>query len=68
MYHEILVPLDGSKRAEAILGHVEDIARGNDATLIFLKVEEEPKHRQRGYTVAGTPLRIEANKVCARAR
>ena len=42
MYHTILVPLDGSKRAEAILGHVEDIAKSNDAILIFLKVEEEP--------------------------
>ena len=42
MYHEILVPLDGSKRAEAILDHIEDIAKSNDATLIFLKVEEEP--------------------------
>lgn len=42
MYQTILVPMDGSKRAEAILGHVEDIAKSNDATLIFLKVEEEP--------------------------
>ncbi|MGD8213254.1 MAG: universal stress protein [Desulfobacterales bacterium] len=42
MYHEILVPLDGSKRAEAILGHVENIAKSNDANVIILKVEEEP--------------------------
>jgi nucleotide-binding universal stress UspA family protein len=26
MYNTILVPLDGSKRAEAILPHVEDLA------------------------------------------
>jgi nucleotide-binding universal stress UspA family protein len=27
MYHKILVPLDGSKRAEKILLHVEELAR-----------------------------------------
>jgi len=42
MYQTILVPLDGSKRAEAILSHVESIAKSNDAKLFFLKVEEEP--------------------------
>ena len=26
MYHKILVPLDGSKRAEKILPHVEELA------------------------------------------
>jgi len=42
MYQTILVPLDGSKRAEAILRHVESIAKSNDANVFFLKVEEEP--------------------------
>jgi len=42
MYQTILVPLDGSKRAEAILTHVESIAKSNDAKVLFLKVEEEP--------------------------
>ena len=42
MYQTILVPLDGSKRAEAILSHVENIAKSNDAKVFFLKVEEEP--------------------------
>ena len=42
MYQTILVPLDGSKRAEAILSHVESIAKSNDAQVFFLKVEEEP--------------------------
>ena len=42
MYQSILVPLDGSKRAEAILSHVESIAKRNDANVFFLKVEEEP--------------------------
>ena len=42
MYQTILVPMDGSKRAEAILSHVESIAKSNDAKVLFLKVEEEP--------------------------
>ena len=42
MYQKILVPLDGSKRAEAILSHVESIAKSNAAKVFFLKVEEEP--------------------------
>jgi len=42
MYQTILVPMDGSKRAEAILGHVESIAKSNNAKVFFLKVEEEP--------------------------
>ena len=40
MYQTILVPLDGSKRAEAILPHVEDLAQRYDATVIFLRVFE----------------------------
>ena len=40
MYHTILVPLDGSKRAEAILPHVEELARRYDAKVIFLQVIE----------------------------
>jgi nucleotide-binding universal stress UspA family protein len=43
MYHTILVPLDGSKRAEAILPHVEELAQYNSATVIFVRVvEPEP--------------------------
>jgi nucleotide-binding universal stress UspA family protein len=40
MYNTILVPLDGSKRAEAILDHVEDLAQHYQATVIFLQVVE----------------------------
>ena len=40
VYNTILVPLDGSKRAEAILTHVEDLARRYDATVVFLRVFE----------------------------
>lgn len=42
MYQTILVPLDGSKRAEAILSHAELIGEQNSATVVFLKVEDEP--------------------------
>jgi len=42
MYQTILVPMDGSKRAETILSHVESIVKSNDAKVLFLKVEEEP--------------------------
>ncbi|MGD9278405.1 MAG: universal stress protein [Desulfobacterales bacterium] len=40
MYKTILVPLDGSKRAEAILPHVENLARSLYAKVIFFKVAE----------------------------
>lgn len=43
MYNKILVPLDGSKLAEAILPHVEDLAHSYNAEIIFLQVmEPEP--------------------------
>jgi nucleotide-binding universal stress UspA family protein len=38
MYKKILVPLDGSKRAEAILGHVVPLAQASEAELILLQV------------------------------
>ena len=40
MYKTILVPLDGSKRAEAILPHVEEMAYRFSAKLIFMQVVE----------------------------
>lgn len=43
MYKKILVPLDGSKLAEAILPHVEDLARRYEAKVLFISiVEPEP--------------------------
>jgi nucleotide-binding universal stress UspA family protein len=38
MYRTILVPLDGSKRAESILPHVEGLARCLEAEIILLRV------------------------------
>jgi nucleotide-binding universal stress UspA family protein len=40
MYKTILVPLDGSKRAERILPHVEELARRLQARIVFLQVVE----------------------------
>jgi nucleotide-binding universal stress UspA family protein len=40
MYKTILVPLDGSKRSEAILPHVEELAHCLDAKVILLQVIE----------------------------
>ena len=50
MYQTILVPMDGSKRAEAILSHVESIAKSNGAKVFFLKIEEEPIMLERDET------------------
>lgn len=43
MYNTILVPLDGSKRAEAILPHVEEMARKIGSRIILLTCVEQ-KH------------------------
>ncbi|MGD1975192.1 MAG: universal stress protein [Desulfobacterales bacterium] len=40
MYHKILVPLDGSKRADKIIPHVEGLAKRYKAKVIFLQVIE----------------------------
>jgi nucleotide-binding universal stress UspA family protein len=47
MYNYILVPLDGSGRAEAILPHVEELAKRYDAQVILLQVVEAlPLHTE----------------------
>jgi nucleotide-binding universal stress UspA family protein len=40
MYKKILVPLDGSGRAEKILPHVEALAQCTGASVIFMEVVE----------------------------
>ncbi|GBC61704.1 universal stress protein [Desulfonema ishimotonii] len=40
MYKKILVPLDGSKRAEVILPHVENLALNYKAKVVFMRVVE----------------------------
>ena len=40
MYKKILVPLDGSDRAEAILPHVEELAKRYESQVVFMRVVE----------------------------
>ena len=42
MYKTILVPLDGSKRAEAILSHIEELSTLYHSRVIFVQVVEPP--------------------------
>ena len=42
MYKTILVPLDGSRLAESILPHVEELARLFGSTVVLLEVLELP--------------------------
>ncbi len=42
MYKCILVPLDGSKKAETVLPHVEEIALNFHAKLVFMQMVEMP--------------------------
>jgi nucleotide-binding universal stress UspA family protein len=43
MYQKILVPLDGSERAEAILPHVIELAQCGNGSIILLQIiEPEP--------------------------
>ena len=49
MYKTILVPLDGSKCAEAILPHVEAMAKGFEADLVLMTaVDHAPPSVTRG--------------------
>jgi nucleotide-binding universal stress UspA family protein len=41
MYKTILAPLDGSKRAEAILPHLEQLAGRYKAKVIFLQAIQQ---------------------------
>ena len=57
MYKTILVPLDGSDVAEAILPHAEELARLCGASVIFLNVIELPHiiPSDRGESYSGLP-------------
>ncbi len=43
MYKTILVPLDGSKRAERILMHVENLAHCFSSRVIFVQIVRPPR-------------------------
>jgi nucleotide-binding universal stress UspA family protein len=48
MYQTIMVPLDGSHRAEVILPHVENLALQFKSKVIFLQVVEPPFYPAQG--------------------
>jgi len=65
VYRRILVPLDGSVRAEAILPHVEDLAQRFRAEVVLLLVVEPSTPRT---VPQGTRLDIDAvNEAAAEA-
>ena len=45
MYRKILVPLDGSDLAEAVLPHVEMLAQTNGSEVILLRVAVNPAYQ-----------------------
>lgn len=51
MYRTILIPVDGSKRAEAILTHLEKLLQIKEAQVVLLKVEEAPMMLERDEVV-----------------
>lgn len=55
MYKTILVPLDGSELAEAILPHVEELAALCGASVLFLTVVELPHIAVKDVTFEGLP-------------
>ena len=57
MYKKILVPLDGSKRAEAILPHVKNLALCFKAKAIFFIVIE-PGHLLEHDEIIGMSINV----------
>ncbi len=48
MYQKVLVPLDGSELAEAVIPHAEAIGRGCDVEIVLVRVVEPLDHLFRG--------------------
>jgi len=67
MYRTILVPLDGSQRAEAILPHVIEMAKHFAAEVILLQVVEPPSVISPGVPVAVVPA-VNVNELRATAQ
>jgi nucleotide-binding universal stress UspA family protein len=69
MYKKILVPLDGSKRAEAILPHVEELAHRFGAKIVFLRIIEPVRIMAPldGYVSYQETLHAEHDKAMKRA-
>ena len=58
MYHTILVPLDGTRQAEAILPQVEALAQSHEARVVLLRVLQPAPALMR---VSGSPTAWSAN-------
>ncbi|MBE0481407.1 MAG: universal stress protein [Dehalococcoidia bacterium] len=54
MYQRILVPLDGSKLAEAVLPHVEEISKGCNVVTVILMRVIPPLYLAGDYTISQT--------------
>ena len=65
MYKTILVPLDGSKRAEAILPHVEELASRYEARVVLVRVIEPIPYVM---GPEGTPLVLHEQELKQRRR
>ena len=58
MYKRIVVPLDGSKIAEAVLPHAQELAKALDAELVLLRVVQGGGLLQGHYVLSPEPARI----------
>lgn len=65
MYKTILVPLDGSRRAEAILPHVEEIAQRYGGRVVFVRVIEPIPYVM---GPEGTPMMLHEHELDQRRR
>lgn len=59
MYQTILVPLDGSKRAESILPHVEEIVRSSRGRIILLTSVEQRIY----FSTEGMPTSVDREEL-----
>ncbi len=62
MYRKILVPLDGSKRAEKILPHVEDLATHPQATVTLLQIIAQTGDMSTAGLITPLPGQLESEK------
>lgn len=63
MYTRVLVPLDGSEVAEAVLPVAVTLAKADGAALRLLRIAEEPRPPARGETDVSAPADREAGRL-----
>ena len=67
MYQTILLPLDGSKRAETILPHVQSLAEKYQAKVILLQVLSPPPFLDRDEVVEKDRVEVDRESTKERA-